>query len=99
MPSKNSVNEADLAKKVGLNPVTCPHCGRNVNVMGNLIEFFKLLVEEAAAGKRVMLKHFGVFQVKLYKSHAINTPVAPNKESYPDTNVLRYRMGQTTRAT
>lgn len=96
---KSSIRGEEVAKKAGLNPVTCPHCGKSFSVLQNLKSFFATMLDEAKAGKRVMIRDFGVFVVKLIKGHSIETPLVPGMTGYGDTHALRFRQSKAVRLT
>jgi len=88
----------NLAKQVGLNPVTCGGCGKNIKTKEPLDEFFKSLVEHVRDGERVSIPGLGTFSSREMKGRSVESPVLPGgKVEYPDQTIMRFRPSETVR--
>lgn len=76
MAEPEEVTFVDLAKRVGLCPVTCHKCGANTWTEEVLAALLKAATEVLAAGGSVRLREFGVLRSYHMKASAMNTPIA-----------------------
>jgi nucleoid DNA-binding protein len=92
-----SVNIDVVAKSVGMNPVTCPHCARKFSMDDMINLLFQKIVELAAAGKRIHIRSFGLFYMNTLKGHSIDTIATDGPVKFQDVNLLRFRQSKSTK--
>jgi len=86
------MNFKEIAAKSGLAPIQC-RCGRKINTMNVLLEFFDQIIAACRAGEEVRVKNFGIFYALLTQGRTISTPVLPgNKAESQDSLTLKFRQ-------
>ena len=81
----------NIAKEVGLHPVTCSHCGKATNTDSAIDAFFLAILEHIRNGEEVHVKNFGVFRPQMLKGRILSSPLV-NVDGFKDSMVLRFRQ-------
>jgi nucleoid DNA-binding protein len=81
----------NVAKEVGLHPVTCSHCGKATDTDNALDAFFRAILEHVRVGEEVHVKNFGVFRQQILKGRKLNTPLV-DVEEFGDSIVIRFKQ-------
>lgn len=63
----------DIARRIRLHPLKCPHCNRNIKTVQFLKELFEEIVIEAKEKGRVEIINFGAFYVSKMPGKTIKT--------------------------
>ena len=64
---------ADIASTAGLDPVSCPHCGRRIRTGAKVFEnLFRAILRHVREGGDVQVRGFGIFRRFVYpaRTHA-----------------------------
>lgn len=62
----------EVAKAAGLNPVKCPHCGRNIRTgAGVFVRLFRAILEHVRSGEEVRVIGFGFFRRVVMPRHVV----------------------------
>lgn len=93
MNRNNVKNIWQVARDVGLESIRCPSCGKKINGMETLFNFFARVVQLCQTGVDVRIKNFGTFKAKKLKGRKIESSALDNgKAEFSDQLVLRFHQ-------